>query len=390
MKEPKTKQTLMNNEITEGTSDVVIPEGTVTVKEEYRSSLLSVTIPQSVKFITPLSFSKALSLRDVCFDGTIEDWCRISLAFSPMEYASHFYIKNSSGEYEEVTSLDISSGISSIGFQQFKGFRNIRSVNIHEGVTDIEAKAFEDCYSLSLISLPASLEHIGDDVFKNCNSLHFNEYQGGYYLGNKENPYLVLVRIKAGNITELKISSRTRFILDHAFADGKDLRSVTLPLSITHIGYAAFASCYSLHAVYYEGTADDWLKVNNEADFSLVSHIFMKDKKGNYQEVTSFKADNELSFIGPSQFLGFKSLVSVIIPSSVQYIDDSAFAGCRQLTSVTLPESLKGIEEDAFFNCTSLKQVLYCGNKEEWEKIKIGEVTTVFLRLIFIFSPVEA
>lgn len=99
----------------------------------------------------------------------------------------------------------------------------------------------------------------------------------------------------------------------------------------------------------------------------------MKDEKGNYQEVTSFKADNELSFIGPSQFLGFRSLVSVIIPSSVQYIDDSAFEGCRQLTSVTLPESLKGIEEDAFFNCTFLKHVFYCGHKDEWEKIKIGE-----------------
>ena len=74
------------------------------------SSLTSITIPNSIKSIGYYTFSGCSNLTSVYYTGTIENWCNISFSdnnSNPMCYASYFYIKNSNGEYKELTEIKI-------------------------------------------------------------------------------------------------------------------------------------------------------------------------------------------------------------------------------------------------------------------------------------------
>ena len=52
-----------------------------------------------------------------------------------------------------------------------------------------------------------------------------------------------------------------------------------------------------------------------------------------------------------------KSIVSVVIPDSVETISDSAFSGCSRLTSVVIGDSVTTIGDYAFYYCSSLTSV---------------------------------
>ena len=79
----------------------------------------------------------------------------------------------------------------------------------------------------------------------------------------------------------------------------------------------------------------------------------------NNAEITSLTIPASVTSIGWYAFSGCSSLTSVTMPDSVTSIGDSAFNGCTSLTSVTIPDSVTSIGALAFSLCTSLKEV-YC------------------------------
>ena len=66
---------------------------------------------------------------------------------------------------------------------------------------------------------------------------------------------------------------------------------------------------------------------------------------------------NSVTSIGYSAFFDCTGLTSVTIPNSVTSIGEEAFEGCTGLTSVTIPNSVTSIGGDAFWNCTGLTSV---------------------------------
>lgn len=53
------------------------------------------------------------------------------------------------------------------------------------------------------------------------------------------------------------------------FYDFTDLTSVTIPYTITQIGDEAFSGCYSLSHIFYDGTAEDWNKIEKGTNWHL-------------------------------------------------------------------------------------------------------------------------
>ena len=66
---------------------------------------------------------------------------------------------------------------------------------------------------------------------------------------------------------------------------------------------------------------------------------------------------NTVSSIGHGAFRGWKSLKTVVIPSSVKTISWSAFFSCPSLSSLTINSGVQEIESSAFGYCTELKNV---------------------------------
>lgn len=122
----------------------------------------------------------------------------------------------------------------------------------------------------------------------------------------------------------------------NTFKDMKALRSVTIPASVTTIGYGAFARCTSLQMVTFEGTPT----------FESVS----EHRNRNY-----YPTDGT--------FQGCTSLTSITLPTNTTSLSISMFEGCESLTSVNLSEltNLTAIADGAFEG-TALSSVKLPGN----------------------------
>ena len=87
--------------------------------------------------------------------------------------------------------------------------------------------AFKNCADLRSLELPSSLKSIGREAFDGCESLEYNVSNDAKYLGNSDNPYLVLASYadtEARNA--IMLESGLKIIAPRAFYDNKYLLTV--------------------------------------------------------------------------------------------------------------------------------------------------------------------
>ena len=246
-----------------------------------------------------------------------------------------------------LTSVTIPDSVTSIGDRAFSSCSGMTSVTIGNGVTSIGSWAFYSCSGLTSMTIPDSVTSIGNFAFEGCNNLLFDATSipgvrllNGWVVGYK--PSL------SGSVN----LSGCRGIAGGAFS-GSGLTSVTIPDSVTNIGYGAFSGCRDLTSIVVES--------NNPSFSSLGGVLFSGDKttlvgfpggrKGTYD------VPDSVTRIGDYAFYGCSGLASVTIPDSVTRIGDYAFYGCSGLTSVTIPDSVTSIGTYAFYGCSGLTSV---------------------------------
>ena len=207
------------------------------------SGLASVTLPSSVTYIGGYAFSGCSGLTSVTLPSSVTSID--GRAFS-----------GCSG----LTSVTISSSVTSIGRYAFEGCENLKECNcllasdletylgsshddwedipvdkikyylneqeltkleIPSGVNKIGDFSFYRAKNLSRVTIPSSVTYIGDYAFSGCSGL-----------------------------TSVAIPSSVTSIYERAFSGCSGLTSVTLPSSVTSIGSSAFRGCSGLTSVY--------------------------------------------------------------------------------------------------------------------------------------------
>ena len=192
---------------------------------------------------------------------------------------------------------------------RYAGEKDAESFAIPAGVTSINSLAFS--YSAKTVTLPSSLETIGT-VFSGLQELEIIIFEQGCQI--KELGY-------------------------DAFHGCSNLKTITIPASVTNISWYAFFDCTALESVYFE-------------------------------------ENSQLIEIGPYAFMNCTSLRSITIPEGTTNIGYCAFSDCSALEEVTIPASVSTIEQVAFKDCTNLKNVKMSSPK--WSLSKKEESAAIF------------
>ena len=259
---------------------------------------------------------------------------------------------------------------------------------VEYSVTSIGYQAFRGCNGLTSVIIPNSVISIGYEVFNGCNNLDYTVYDNAYYIGNENNPYLVLVEAKNKSVTSCEVNSQCKLINSSSFSGCNSLTSVTIPNSVTYIGIVAFSGCSSLTSITIpnsvtcieEGTFRECSSLTSvtipesvtaigSSAFSFCSNIASvtipksvtaigSNAFSFCSNIASVTIPNSVIAIGYSAFGDCASLTSVSIPNSVISIGSSAFRGCSSLTSVTIPNSVTNIENGTFRYCNNLTSVI--------------------------------
>lgn len=75
------------------------------------------------------------------------------------------------GYYENIETVIIESGVTTIGKSAFDGFPKLTSVTIANSVTSIGEYAFRDCTALTSMEIPEGMTSIGVSAFYGCTGL---------------------------------------------------------------------------------------------------------------------------------------------------------------------------------------------------------------------------
>ena len=280
---------------------------------------------------------------------------------------------------ETIKKIIIPSNVDVIGKEAFYNCINLTDVVIEEGLKIIESKAFDNCKNLINITIPNSLEKIlGESVFNNCNSLKYNLSEAGdKYLGNNDNPYVVLANARATSIPTLNVLEGCRIIAPYACASIAYYEdcAVTLPIGLLYIGDYGFYSCMELKNIefpnslegignYAFGDAYEFKNIilENTNLKSIGDSAFSLSIKGNIEKVT---LPNTLKTIGEWCFKN-NNIKDIHIPSSVEYIAFNAFYNCTSLENVRISSPKIIFGESVFNNDESIVNVYYDLTIEDW------------------------
>ena len=151
---------------------------------------------------------------------------------------------------DQITSVVISPGITSIGNCAFTMFSKLTHVDIADSVISIGDRAFSYCSSLTDIKIPQSVTYIGGVVFRECTNL------SSITLSNNITSIGPFAFEKCTNLTSITIPGSVTAIGPNAFEDCTNLTSITIPGSVISISRNVFDGCTSLNDIRYSGTSE--------------------------------------------------------------------------------------------------------------------------------------
>ncbi len=319
------------------------------------AGLTSINIPSSVTSIGLQAFKDCTGLASITIPNSVTSIggeAFDNTAWYKKQPDGLLYLGKVAYKYKGTmpknTSITIEDGTQGIGGAAFIYCSDLISITIPNSVTNINSDAFWGCSSLTSITIPNSVTSIGSGVFNSCSSLtsvtipnsvmtigngafynsawYNNQPDGLVYAGKVAYKY----KGTMPENTSITIEDGTLGIGEYAFYEGcANLKSITIPNSVTNIGKGAFVRCLNL---------------------------------------TSITIPNSVTNIGDYVFESCTRLTSVIIGNSVTSIGLGIFNTCKNLTSVTVLNSTPAdISEGVFPNRTNATLYVPKGSKEVYE-----------------------
>ena len=346
-------------------SEVTFPASLKTIESSAFSgcrNLSEVELPASLTAIQSSVFHLCINLKTVSYDGSLEQWSRITADNDVLGYscpslvmgdytAQFILVKNAfldpppktvtitkyTGKESTVIlpSTINSWPVTKIGEDALKDNTTITSVTIPDSVTEIGANAFAGCTNLTSVTYGGDWRNLtiqsGNPAVEDAVNAQLFDFK--FILNNTA---VIVIRYN-GTAADVTIPSRYKgkpvTAIDHAAFHDSAVTSVTIPDSVTAIPDDAFTHC---------------------------------------SQLTNISIPNSVTFIGFSAFNSCTSLKSITLPSSLSTIQSCAFYNCGNLKTIRIPVSVTSIGNYAFDRCPNLMTVTYSGSKTQWDAITKG------------------
>ena len=190
---------------------------------------------------------------------------------------------------DQITSVVVSPGVTSIGNLAFTRFSKLIHVDIADSVVSIGEQAFSDCSRLTDITVPQSVTYIGVKAFDSCTNLssitlstnNITSIRPYTFSGCSKLSSIVIpdgvTSIQLGafsnctKLTSISIPGSVISIGPYAFRDCTNLTSITIPGSVTSIGEHVFTGCTSLNDIRYSGTSESVISALSGYVLTLVT-----------------------------------------------------------------------------------------------------------------------
>ena len=237
-------------------------------------------------------------------------------------------------------------------------------VVIRDGTVRIAGDVFKE-HAITSVQLPDSLQKIGNSAFQSCKELKEITFPEGlttiddlafYYCTQLENTVL---------------PENLKFLGNSAFYACASLTEITVPEGITWMS-GTFANCYSLHTLnlpnsltYMSGVVEGCRSLETlhlPAKLADISGEWPSKLKTITTAVGSVRYVSEDGVLYDTQdnsivFVNASITGHVTVRDGITKIGEGAFKSRKGLTSVTLPESCTVIDSYAFENCTALTDI---------------------------------
>ena len=191
----------------------------------FHDQITSVVVSPGVTSIGQCAFSRFAKLTHVDIADSV-----ISIGWDAFYYCS------------SLTNITIPQSVTYIGPLAFFHCTNLSSITLSNNITSIGSSAFEDCTNLTSITIPGSVTSIGLAAFCNCTKL-----------------------------TSITIPDSVTTIDLEAFKNCSSLTSITIPGSVTSIGSNVFDGCTSLNDIRYSGTSESVISALSQYVPTLVT-----------------------------------------------------------------------------------------------------------------------
>ena len=203
-------------------------------------------------------------------------------------------------------------------------------------VTSIAVGAFSGCDGLTSVKFSDSVTDIAYQSFLSCSSL-----------------------------TSVELPKSLKSISDSAFF-GSGLTSLTLPNGTQKVGNGAFDSCpietldlgNSLISVGGFAFYETKIKELNLPD--TLSVIGSGAFSGT--DITSLTLPDSLTSLGGNAFSDCDSLKTLSFGNGLEEVSESCFSDCNSLQTVNFSDSVNTIGSYTFINCTSLENIVFSKN----------------------------
>ena len=211
---------------------------------------------------------------------------------------------NSFRDCDDLTSVVMGDGVTSIGLYAFLNCSSLANVEIGNNVTFIGSGAFQNCSSITSIVIPDSVVEIDGVAFSGCTSLtNVNIPDGVTYIG-------MYTFSGCTSLTDIVIPDSVTYIDQYAFSKCTSLASVVIGDSVESIGFNVFSGCTNLASVvigssvreiereafegcdglthvYYYGTKTEWsnITISNDCITDDIIYYYNEtnpNRMGNY------------------------------------------------------------------------------------------------------------